>query len=302
MSTFNNAGEIAASFTKFYFEALTKPNSAELLAGLYGDNSCVNYVSSPVAAAPEAYQGKAQIVGFLNNMQVTLGERKVNVRHVDYVAADTNVAITCSGYVYTRGMSRVFTQTFVLAPTKYRTNCFYIVGDSLRFLSEEVETIPQGFVSAEEYDALVAARAAEEAKEAEEKAAAAAARKAKETPAAAAPAPAAVVTAAPVAVAAPVAAPATSAAHASAPADRVRKPLTSYVRILQVPEEIQLSAVGEACAKFGTVTDRYWLHDVDCIVAMAKPAEARQIVRLSGRFRIKAGGPFKVEFFYPESA
>lgn len=106
MSTAVNAGEIAASFTKFYYETLTKANSADDLARLYGENSCVNYISSPTATAPEAYQGKTQIASFLAKMQEQLGERKVNVRHVDYVAADTNVAITCSGYVYTRMVDR----------------------------------------------------------------------------------------------------------------------------------------------------------------------------------------------------
>lgn len=56
MSTAATAGEIAASFTKFYYELLTKPNSAEELARLYGDNSCLNYIPSPTATNPESYQ------------------------------------------------------------------------------------------------------------------------------------------------------------------------------------------------------------------------------------------------------
>jgi hypothetical protein len=125
-----------ASFYKRFVEDLPS------LASFYSEQSSTSFARVDEAVATTS-QGKDQVLQYLVRLNEDLGPRKVEVRTADFVpTTDGSVAITVTGTIFTKRLRQAFTQTFVLAPTKFKDNTLFISADSLRFVSKEKEVLP----------------------------------------------------------------------------------------------------------------------------------------------------------------
>jgi len=143
------AEEISCTFVRSYYRDLVEADTA-ILTRYYNDQSCLSVATVECDRANQLIVGRNKIGEFFDTLRATLlgGGKKfaVQVRNVDYVAGRDCVSVTCSGTIVSYLKSRVFTQTFVLNPTPYRENSYYISGETLRYISCTDEEVPANHV------------------------------------------------------------------------------------------------------------------------------------------------------------
>lgn len=278
---------------------------------MYADPSCISFSDFEVEG--RYYKGKNDIQEYYNHLREMLGPMKVSVRNADFVAAGDNISVTCSGQINSHMCRRVFAQTFVLAPTPNRENCYFISGETLRFLTKEIEEVPEGYelVSLSEFNHRNTAPVIveEDCEDEEEE----------------------VVVHVPTPVKTSPAKPrrerrerqprrekdttrhngngnhATDNAPAAAPAHNHpngggggrNASQTSSIVILNVPRRFKLAEISEACRAHGEVVSTNWGDKSSCIVEFAKLVSARDMVRQSGKFKETEKYPgLKIDYYY----
>lgn len=139
-------GVVACGFLVTYYREFTKEGEPLALLDMYADNSHVVYAEYNENVA-QIVRGRHEILQHLEKMDATLGRRKVEVRFADFSPiAGGSVLIVTQGIMYVRGSRKVFTQSFVLAPTPNRSNTYHIASEYFRVLHVEMERIPEGSI------------------------------------------------------------------------------------------------------------------------------------------------------------
>ena len=158
------AEAIACTFVRSYYRDLVEADTA-ILTRYYSDQSTLSAAIDGDCNRGKSIVGRNEIGEFFDELRRTLSDGKkfaVQVRNVDYVAGRDCVSVTCSGTIVSFLKSRVFTQTFVLNPTQYRDNVYYISGETLRYISCTEEEVPANHtvISQADYDRVKAQAAA----------------------------------------------------------------------------------------------------------------------------------------------
>eukprot|EP00758_Cryptobia_borreli_P010969 Tbor_TRINITY_DN5618_c1_g3::TRINITY_DN5618_c1_g3_i2::g.8470::m.8470 len=324
---------IASAFVVNFYRDFSS-SDIPTITRMYADSSCISFSDFEVES--RCYKGKNDIHEYYSHVREMLGPMKVSVRNADYVAAGDNISVTCSGQINSHMCRRVFAQTFVLTPTPNRENCYFISGETLRFLTKEIEEVPEGYelVSLKEYNIRTAAPpvVVDECEEEEQEV----------VPPAPVPVPVPVATIAStpkpqrerrerrerpprkekevhrqngnvngnvngnavaadeVPAAAPTPAPPAPAARMppSGP-NHARKTHTNSVIILNIPRRFKLAELAEACRHTGEVVSANWWDKSSCVVEFAKLVSARDMVRQSGKFKQTDKYPgLKIEYYY----
>jgi hypothetical protein len=144
----DKAEAIAYTFVRSYYRDLVEADTA-LLTRYYNDHSRLSFAAVACDRANDVVVGRNKIGDFYDSLRATLGEGKkfaVQVRNVDFVAGRDCISVTCSGTILSYLKSRVFTQTFVLNPTPYRENAYYVSGETLRYISCSDEEVPANHI------------------------------------------------------------------------------------------------------------------------------------------------------------
>jgi len=137
---------VACCFLSSFYKGFVQDLPA--LVEMYGDrstSSCARFGE----AVGRISQGKSEIRKHLEQLDAELGPRKVHIRSADFVMNANeggSVVVAVSGQLFTKCLCQVFSQTFVLAPTKYQDQTWYIATDLLRLISQEPDVVPAGAV------------------------------------------------------------------------------------------------------------------------------------------------------------
>lgn len=140
MYTTEQTAHIACSFISVFYQRFT--GDMKSLLELYSAHACASF-ADVADIVPVSNHGAEEIKKHLEALEKTLGSRKVEITHADFVPASNNsISITCTGNLFTRLHKRTFLHTVVLAPTEYRENCLHIASSTLRITSHEAEVVP----------------------------------------------------------------------------------------------------------------------------------------------------------------